>query len=404
MRLLKITTFYPSYLQYYYHKHPTLAAKSFAEQKAALDYDAFGWADYWTNALTPLGYDVMELTYNIEPMQRAWAREHSIRDSDSIGLKEILIAQIKKFQPEILWFDDSDVNLLKQIRYEIPSIRLVLGWSGSAINKSNIWDSVDVIISCAPEAVSHYLKAGFKAAHLNHGFDPRINERLIERPKQNDFSFCGQLVRYSEFHVLREQMLEQLVMETGLSIYSPSADYTRTDDIKAFLLAGIYSSFQLLIKAGFPKSVLRATPIIGEATELHVRPVRPVNPKLKPFIKPAVFGLEMFQVLRDSKIVLNIHADSSPTHASNMRLFEITGVGACMVTDWKNNLSAMFEPDKEVIAYRSAEECIEKVKWLLDHHKEREEIAKAGMLRTFKEHTFSHRAAELDKIIKLSMN
>ena len=61
MKLLKITTSYQSYLKDFYGKHSGLAEKSYLEQKSALDYDAFGWADYWSHALTPLGYNVMEV-------------------------------------------------------------------------------------------------------------------------------------------------------------------------------------------------------------------------------------------------------------------------------------------------------------------------------------------------------
>ena len=41
------------------------------------------------------------------------------------------------------------------------------------------------------------------------------------------------------------------------------------------------------------------------------------------------------------------------------RLFEATGVGTLLVTDWKKNLHEMFEPGKEVIVYHSPEECAE---------------------------------------------
>ena len=43
------------------------------------------------------------------------------------------------------------------------------------------------------------------------------------------------------------------------------------------------------------------------------------------------------------------------SYANNMRLYEATGVGALLVTDWKENLGEMFEPGKEVVAYRSPE-------------------------------------------------
>ena len=56
---------------------PEVALQSFAEQKEALDYAALGWADYWSHALTPLGYNVFDVSYNVENLQRAWAREHS---------------------------------------------------------------------------------------------------------------------------------------------------------------------------------------------------------------------------------------------------------------------------------------------------------------------------------------
>ncbi len=87
-----------------------------------------------------------------------------------------------------------------------------------------------------------------------------------------------------------------------------------------------------------------------------------------------------------------------------MRLFETTGVGACLLTDWKENLSELFEPDAEVLTYRSAEECVEKVNYILEHEEERRSIAAAGQLRTLREHTFDNRAARIDEIIRSVLN
>lgn len=47
-------------------------------------------------------------------------------------------------------------------------------------------------------------------------------------------------------------------------------------------------------------------------------------------------------------------------------------MGACLVTDWKENLHEMFEPEKEVVTYRSADEMVEKVNYLLAHDEEHE--------------------------------
>ena len=82
-----------------------------------------------------------------------------------------------------------------------------------------------------------------------------------------------------------------------------------------------------------------------------------------------------------------------------MRLYEATGVGTLLITDWKKNITDMFEPDKEIVVYRTPEECAELVQYYLDHDKEREKIAKAGQERTIREHTYHQRMEELIEIV-----
>jgi len=406
MKLLKVTEFYSSYLQDFYTNRPGLADLPFAEQKATLDHDAFGWADYWSHALSPLGYDVLELTYNAEEMQRAWAKENSLSNSSEIDLESIVIAQARTFKPDILWFDDDNEKLLARIRSEIPSIKLVLGWVGSAIPQSAIWKDIDLILSCAPESVSYFNNQGLPAAQIHHGFDPRINDRLIQRNRAIDFSFFGQLLCIDDYHLQRYRMIEKLAAHIPIRIFSPSAnlDWSWRDEIQAIAQATLFDIIRILKPLVVFNKLIRCVPLFRGPYYCSSRPVSPMNMKMKPFFRPAVYGLAMFQALLDSKITLNVHADSSPHFASNMRLFETTGVGTCMIVDWKQNLHELFEDNKEIVTYTSAEECLEKVTWLLDHPKEREEIARAGQLRTLKEHTFNRRALQLDKIIQTKLS
>jgi spore maturation protein CgeB len=108
----------------------------------------------------------------------------------------------------------------------------------------------------------------------------------------------------------------------------------------------------------------------------------------------------MFRQLRAGRVALNTHIDISTRSASNMRLFEATGVGACLLTDSKENLRELFEPDAEVVAYRDADECVEKVRYLLGHESLRRDIAAAGQRRTLRDHTFASRAALIDGVIR----
>jgi spore maturation protein CgeB len=111
----------------------------------------------------------------------------------------------------------------------------------------------------------------------------------------------------------------------------------------------------------------------------------------------------MYQCLSDSQAVLNIHADSSPLHASNMRLFETTGIGTCLVTDWRQNINELFIEDEEVVTYRSIEDCVNKLKWLMNNPLQAEKIAERGQHRTLRDHTYDVRSTQLLEIIHKAM-
>ena len=126
----------------------------------------------------------------------------------------------------------------------------------------------------------------------------------------------------------------------------------------------------------------------------------PVNRRLLSHSHPPLFGLKMFKKIQESKVVLNKHIDISARSSSNLRLYEVTGVGSCLITDWKKDITRNFVPDKEIITYRTAEECLEKVSYLLDHEETRREIARAGQQRTLRDHTFDMRAPQLVSYIQ----
>jgi len=107
---------------------------------------------------------------------------------------------------------------------------------------------------------------------------------------------------------------------------------------------------------------------------------------------------------KSGKIGFNSHGEIAGEYAANVRLFEVTGAGSCLITDWKKNLDTFFEIDKEVVTYKSTEECIEKVQWLINHPEERKEIAKAGQKRTLRDHTFKQRAEQLNSIIQKELS
>ncbi len=404
MRLLKIGVYYSVYLQQFYARTANLAQQPYSVQHAALIDDCFGSSDFWTNALTGLGYETCDIVANSQPMQVMWAREHGLEFDRLNWLFDILTAQIKLFRPDVLLVADYSTvtgEFLRHLRDTCPSIRLVMGWCGAPFYDASIFSECDVVLSCVPELVARFRDNGHRSRHVNHAFDPRVLQKIdVTSTPAVDFAFPGSIVKADQFHLDREKLLARLVAETDLQIWSDAGRVCT----EAPATAGFENGQPAVSRRrAFPNIALSALlPMVHNATRRVWRKPEPsslLDPRIIRRSQPPLFGLRMFQQLHDSRVALNTHIDISPINASNMRLFEATGVGACLLTDWKVNLPELFEPDSEVVAYRDADECVEKVTYLLQHEEERRRIAEAGQRRTLRDHTFAARAAEIDSII-----
>jgi spore maturation protein CgeB len=404
MRIFCINGAYPLYIKKVYEKHKNLYKRPYAEQRAVLDYDAFAWADFWSHAMSPFGYEMMEVTSNLEPLQKVWAAENVVNYQEQTWKKEIILAQIKKFRPTVLF--NADFHLLSYpdlmaIKSACPSLRCALVFVNSPHNDLACFQGYDVVLSASPLYLEEFRRRGHQAEQLMHAFDPRVLDRIDRKQEPFiNFSFIGQIIRLPNFHVQREQVLQELVRQIDLEIFSPSFEVTRLDEASAFSRYLIYTFMNFLKSHYLPAELLKKIPILGRALSWPAISPRLVSPALKGHLKPPVFGLDMFQTLWNSKVTLNIDGDNDRRFAINLRLFEATGVGTCLVTNWKENLPQLFALDTEVVTYKTVAECLEKVRWLLDHPRERQAIAAAGQARVLREHTFALRAVKLDEIIK----
>jgi spore maturation protein CgeB len=261
----------------------------------------------------------------------------------------------------------------------------------------------DIALSCVPELVADFRSKGIRSHHINHAFAPRIlNEFDLDSEPRVEFAFIGSVVKQNQFHVDRERLLLELVKFTNLQIWSEIKRPSFNQRRNALARRKAHDIVATARNAGISEQLLNALPMVRKIANWKSSPTleQYVDERIARRTRSPLFGIEMFQQLHNSRVVFNNHIDISPVSASNMRLFETTGVGACLLTDWKENLSDLFEPDKEVLTYRSAAECVEKVKYILEHEDERRAIAAAGQRRTLREHTFENRAARIDEIIR----
>jgi hypothetical protein len=402
MRLAFLTTLYPAYLRQLYARHPGLGQRPWAEQRSTLDHDAFGWVGVWPRALAPLGYEVMEVFLNAQSLGRAWLHEQSGAQSGT-GPEEIAVAQVRSFAPEVLWYEHDDEALLARLRAAVPSIRMVLGWTGSWVPEGRTWQGTDLVLSCAPESVEALRQRGVRTELLHHAFDDRVLPSIEDRPPRYDVSFIGQITLGHPLHIHRERLLDAIRREVDVTLFSPSGETGSWEQPRAHVRRAVYAGVRVLKRIGVPAGLLRVIPVVRQAATWPTTPRGSLPVGLQRALHPGRFGLEMYQTLRDSKITLNVESASTTRHSSNMRLFEATGVGACLLTDWTENLGELFEPEREVATFRDAKECVERIRWLLAHPDEREAIARAGQARTLRDHTYRDRAARLDLLLRQAL-
>lgn len=365
LRLLKSSIAYPRYLEFYYRQNRREAEQPFAQQMANLLADGFSFGDAWKHYLEASGrYEVMEVVLNAEPAQKQWAREHGLRCSDENWSDEILAAQLAHFRPDI-WFCHSWLRPEQRLklRHACRSIRYVVGYDGALNHDPRRLEGCDAVLSCVRESADFYSGAGFRGYWLPWGFDPRLRPRLAPGRGRYQVSFCGSMAMQAHVgHFERPRLLDRLQREFDVAVFC--GDLNGNEMERAMLSHVRRQRFHLAWRT---------------------MQVYPAVRRLRHSNRGERFGLAMLQTLADSRITLNVHGYAVRT-AANIRLFEATGAGTCLLTDWKDDLPAIFEPDREVVSYRSHEECAEKLRYLLDHEEERRSIAVAGQNRCLRDH------------------
>lgn len=84
------------------------------------------------------------------------------------------------------------------------------------------------------------------------------------------------------------------------------------------------------------------------------------------------------------------------------RNFEIPGCGGFQLSGHAEDLESYYEPDEEIVIFRSAEEMVELVPRYLSDERARTRIAAAGHRRTVAEHTYEHRYRAIFKELGLA--
>lgn len=401
-KLQKFTSVYPDFIGQFLADNPDYESLSFARLYERFVASHYGWSNYYAQSLNALGYDAQDIFVNIGPLQKSWADERGVKYSRNAWQKNIVLAQVKSFSPDVLFLQDLhffDRPFRQHLREVCGKRILMIGWQAGPTEDFGALKDLDLLLTCAPHFAEYMRQAGANAALLLHAFEPSILAclpRITERDL--DFTFAGSLVLRDGFHQERYRLVRHLIDSTPLLIWGEIIE-AKSPPKRARLLSparAVARHLKNLELSSDPGSKPKSRQQVFSRKSLIVPPDMADRNRFR----ASVFGLRYYEILARSKVALNSHIDCAEQTAGNMRLFEATGTGACLLTDRKSNLSELFQPDVEVATYGSREECAEKVKFLLTHDEERKAIGAAGQRRVMRDHTFEQRAVRLDNLIR----
>ncbi|MBD3315084.1 MAG: glycosyltransferase [Chitinivibrionales bacterium] len=371
LRFLQIHPFYPAALATLYQNNPTLASASFDQQIEAIVKDGFSGIHLFGAYMNCVGYDSRLIVLNNPPSQEAWLREHDIEpDRRGNRLLQAVIAQIETIRPDILYLSEPiglDSKFVRSLSYR-PS--LVIGWRAANVPDGTDWSAFDLILSNL-EGMRHLaVELGAKAAeHFFPGFPEWMAEEITDVRPEVDVVFCGQASQGQ--HVRRNHYLDYVARASMQKGKQFSCRYFLSGDAKAI------------------------TPVMAA-----------VNAGTR-------YGIHMHRGLRTGRIGLDARGsiglvdkggkasmDLARKETSNMRIFETTGSGVFLLTEYHDNLSRYFEPGKEVATFTDKNDLVDTIRYYLAHPDQREEIARRGRERCLREYSMARRCEAFDAIIK----
>lgn len=398
-KLVSISTMYSGYLDSFYTKYPEVRTKSYKEHLQLLLDDSTEFVASYNRTFLKLGVDAICIISNDKFLQEKWALENGLK---SVRPEDIIYEQVKYNSPEILWIENLGQikpGMLNSIRQKVSSIRLILGYHCAPFNQNilEILKDIDLFVTCTPGLKSFIENKGKKTCLVYHAFDNDLLKRISDNDERfhNDLIFSGSLISGGDFHSKRIDLIENILranIDIGLYV-----NLERKFKIRAkqslFLLSN------LLIKAGL-NNVVEKNKIFDYGKTW----VDTYSPALIKQNAQPVYGIDMYNLIKRTGIVLNFHIGVAGDYAGNMRMFEVTGVGSCLLTDNKKNMNDIFDTNNEVVVYDGVDDCIEKIKWLLENEEARKKIASSGQARTLKDHTVENRCKTIIEIINRELS
>jgi hypothetical protein len=353
------------------------------------------------------GSEILEFIPDFPSLQRLWARQHG-RDAEQVTA--LVLAQLYDAQPDIVYFHEELAALPRaarlRLREEIPGLRAVVAFKGDPVTDCTEFGDLDLVFCTYQAFRAAWERAGVRTHLLPHCYDPSVAP-VGPTGDVPPLVFVGTTGYGNVSHGPRYHGLARLLEETGIEIWGlehPGANWK--DHLRPHLTWGLrrLPVSVLSRRAGdagyvprlFQAALDRRRGDVPGPWYLHERPLAHRFPG---GVHPAVYAEDYAALLAGAKIVVNLHTDHVG-EAGNMRCFEVTGAGACLLTDRADEMTHLFEPGVEIASFKTIDEAIAQTRRLLADEGLRAEIARRGQIRTLRDHTTEQRCGELHAVLE----
>lgn len=358
MKLLQLFPSYGEYLEDFARRHPEADALTYSDHRDSLVADGFGVVHMVARYLPAAGIDCEIVFTECESLQRKWLRERDLAlENEAEWRYEIAARQVDAIRPDVLYVTEPvyyDRRFLERLRHQ-P--RLVMGWKAATIPAGTDWNGYDLILSNFRMSFEVGPRVGARRVEsFTPGFPASLGTEFGPSEKALDVSFLGSVT--SE-HRARTDYLNHLARSQLVRDFDFSIGY--------------------FLRTAEPD-------IVPVGVAMHNQ-----GPK---------WGREMHQILKGSRIALNVGVDHAKGETGNMRMLEATGLGTFLLTEYQDNIRRYFEPGLEVETFSSPGELDEKVRHYLGHPDEREAIAVRGHQRCAREFSMDRSIARFADLIR----
>ena len=361
--------------------------------------------------------EIIQYWINHEKAQKSWAEEFKIKYNPKNWFLEILEAQILKEKPDVIYNTTITVipySFIEHIKKKIKKNILWVSYYGVIrVGEFVRFKEYDLLLTGFRELEKELSNENQKYEFFPHYFDDKLCQSSFNSKRNKSLSFAGLLsANYADgnIYLYRRQVVETLMELCNMETSSELNDDNNNpkEAIRQRICKIRYEIYQLLNSLPQPLRFLKLIRGLKEVSqwEVEVKADHFFNPRLMKQVLPPCFGIQLYESLNDSKITLNVHGNVNANYgrakfaAGNIRLFEATGAGCCLLTDHLPHLEEFFSADEEIVTFRNKGEAVEKAKYLMDNPSKAESIARKGHKKAWKYHSSKTRANQFTKILK----